>query len=41
MSERKREQLHMLIEELKEIAECEREISELVEKEANELRRAS
>ena len=41
MSERKREQLSMLIEELKEIAECEREISELEEKDANDFRRAS
>jgi c-di-GMP-binding flagellar brake protein YcgR len=41
MSERKREQLHMLIEELKEIAECEREISELEAKEANDFRQAS
>jgi hypothetical protein len=41
MSERKRDQLFMLMEELKEIAECEREILELQEKEANEIRRAS
>jgi c-di-GMP-binding flagellar brake protein YcgR len=41
MSERKREQLHMLIEELKEIADYEREIKELQEKETEEIRRAS